>query len=151
MFIAAPTANGAVCQIPYSDAGTEYFHCRNAANECKTTNGVFAKCADGKFHYAKPGAKFEPYTVEYLFPTINLPEPGTFLAKFHILMLCNKAGCEDAQDYISLTVNDADNGNATVVYKEFLLQDLEMEKKWIHQEVKFKSATQKINVIENVS
>ena len=147
MFIAAPTANGAVCQIPYSDAGTEYFHCSNTANECKTTSGVFSKCADGKFHFAKAGAANpSPYTVEYLFPTIKLPELGDYVARFYILMLCDKEGCEDAQDYISVTVNDANKGNATVLYKEYKLKDLEMEKKWIQREVKFKAETEKINV-----
>ena len=135
-----------MCQIPYTDNNIEYYHCKNTANECKTTGGVFSKCADGKFHYAKPGSKFEPYTVEFLFPTITLPEPGEYLARFYILMLCNKEGCEDAQDYIALSVNDANNGNASVAYREYMLKDLEMEKKWIQQEVRFKSSTGKINV-----
>ena len=75
-----------------------------------------------------------------------MPEPGSYLAKFYVLMFCNKEGCEDAQDFISFTINDASNGNATLVYKEYLLEDLEMEKKWIKYEVKFKASTDKINV-----
>ena len=63
-----------------------------------------------------------------------------------MLMLCNKTGCEEAQDFISFTVNDANNENATVIYKEYLLKDLEMEKKWIQMEVKFKITTKRINV-----
>ena len=60
------------------------------------------------------------------------------------MMLCNKEGCEQAQDFISFTVNDANS--QTVVYKEYLLKDLEMEKKWIQKEVKFNSATKDVNV-----
>ena len=144
--LAAKAANGEYCQIPFVDGSTEYYHCRNAGTDCKTTSGVFSKCADGKYHYAKAGSKFEPFTVEYLFPTITLPEVGEYLARFYILMLCNKEGCEDAQDYIALSVNDANNGNASVAYREYMLKDLEMEKKWIQQEVKFKINTGKINV-----
>ena len=62
------------------------------------------------------------------------------------MMLCNKEGCEDAQDFIALSVNDANNGNASVAYKEYMLKDLEMEKKWIQQQVKFKAVTERINV-----
>ena len=142
-----PAANGEYCQIPFTEGTTEYFHCRSSGSDCRTSNGALSKCAAGNFHYAKPGSKFEPYTVEFLFPTINLPAPGDYLAKFHVLMFCNKEGCEDAQDYISFTINDASNGNATLVYKEYLLKDLEMEKKWIKYEVKFKASTDKINVM----
>ena len=124
----------------------EYYHCRTNANECQTTSGAFAKCANGNFHYSRSVTKFDPYVVEFLFPTITIQDPGDYLAKFYILMFCNKEGCEDAQDYISVTVNDANKGNATVLYKEYKLKDLEMEKKWIQREVKFKAETEKINV-----
>ena len=143
---ALPAANGEYCQIPFTEAGTEYYHCRNFGADCKTSSGALSKCIVGSFHYAKPGTKLEPYTIEFLFPTITLAVPGNYLAKFYILMYCNKAGCEDAQDFISITINDASNGNATLVYKEYLLKDLEMEKKWIQYEVKFKASTDKINV-----
>ena len=135
-----------MCQIPYSDAGAEFYHCKGTTNECKTTNGLLAKCANGFFHYAKPGAKLEPYSIEFLLPTLTIQEPGEYLARFHVLMLCNKEGCEEAQDYISITVNDANDKNATIFYTEYKLRDLEMEKKWIQQEVKFKINTGKINV-----
>ena len=68
------------------------------------------------------------------------------MARFYIMMLCNKEGCEDAQDFIALSVNDANNENASVAYKEYLLKDLEMEKTWIQYEIKFKANTEKINV-----
>ena len=145
-FKAAPTANGQVCQIPYSSGGVDYYHCRSFSNECLTTSGTFAKCANGHFQYARPSPFFNPYTVEFLFPTITLPEPGEYLAKFHILMFCEQEGCDEAQDYLSFTVNDVSDGNATLVYKEYSLKNIEMEKKWIPREVKFRAATQKINV-----
>ena len=140
------TANGEFCQIPFTDAGNEYYHCKAAANECRTTSGSLSKCADGKFHYAKAGSTRNAYIAEYLFPVITLPEPGDYLARFYIMMLCNQEGCEQAQDFISLSVNDAVNGNANIVYKEYMLKDLEMEKKWIQYEVKFKSPSKDIKV-----
>ena len=77
---------------------------------------------------------------------ITLPEAGDYLIQFYILMFCNKERCEEAQDFISLTVNDVINGNTTVLYKENLLKDLQMEKRWIQQQVEFKSSSEKINV-----
>ena len=145
----AKAANGEFCQVPFSDAGVEYYHCRNAANECKTSSGALSKCANGQFHYAKAGSTFNPFVVEYLFPTVSLPEAGDYVARFYIMMLCNKEGCDQAQDFISFKVNDA--SNVSIVYKEFLLKDLEMEKKWIQREVKFKTATKDVNVSLNVS
>ena len=135
-----------MCQISYNDGGVEYFHCRNSPAECKTTSGAFANCANGHFQFARPSALYPPYTVEFLFPTITLPEPGDYFAKFYILMFCKQDGCEEAQDYISFTVNDVSSENATLVYKEYSLRNLEIEKKWILREVKFKAATEKINV-----
>ena len=61
-------------------------------------------------------------------------------------MYCNKEGCEDAQDFIALSVNDANNGNASIAYQEFKLQDLEMEKKWIAVQVYFNATTSNVNV-----
>ena len=145
----AKAANGEFCQIPFSDAGVEYYHCRNTSPECKTQSGSFAKCANGRFHYAKAGTTFNPFVAEYLFPTVSLPEPGDYVARFYIMMLCNKEGCEQAQDFISFTVNDA--SSVSIVYKEFLLKDLEMEKKWIQKEVKFKTTAKDVNVSLNSS
>ena len=132
------------------EAGTEYFHCRNAQTDCRTTSGVFSKCADGKFHYAKPSAKFEPYTVENLLPVITLPEPGDFAVRFYVLMFCNKEGCDQAQDFISVTVNDANNQNSTLAYNEYTLNNIEREKKWIPKEIRFKATTDKIYVINEL-
>ena len=143
---AAPAVNGEYCQIPFTEGATEYYHCRSLGSDCRTSSGGLSKCADGKFYFAKPGAKLEPYTAEFLLPTLSLPEPGDYLAKFYILMLCGKEGCEDAQDFISFTVNDANNANQTIVYKEFLLKDLEMEKKWLPVQVMFRTPSDRVNV-----
>ena len=75
-----------------------------------------------------------------------VPEPGDYLTKFYILMFCNKPGCEDAHDFISITVSDAVNENSIFFYKEYLLVDLEMEKKWIQCEVRFHIPSTKANV-----
>ena len=141
---AAPAANGEYCQIPFTEDSIEYHHCRTLQADCMTRSGVLSMCAAGLFYCAEAGAKFEPFTVEFLFPTITLPEPGDYLARFYIMMLCNKEGCEEAKDFISFTVNDANS--QTVAYKEFLLKDLEMEKKWIKYEAKFRTATKDVNV-----
>ena len=116
-------------------------------SDCKTTSGAFSKCSAGSFHYAKAGAaKPEPFTAEFLLPTITLPAPGDYLAKFYILMYCNKEGCDEAQDFISLSVSDANNENQNVAFKEYTLKELEMEKKWIQVQMMFRAPSDRINV-----
>ena len=143
---ALPAANGEFCQIPFTEANVEYYHCRSVGSDCRTTNGAFAKCAAGLFHFAKAGSKLEPFIAEFPFTTITLPAPGDYLARFYILMFCNKEGCEEAQDFISFSVNDANNDNQNLVYKEYTLKDLEMEKKWIQVQVMFRASTDRVNV-----
>lgn len=91
----------------------------------------------------------QSYTVEFLFPTITLPEHGNYLAKFYILMVCelDKEGCEQAQDFITLSINDAENENSILLYKEYLLKDLKMQKKWIQYQVKFSVSSTKVQVM----
>ena len=58
------------------------------------------------------------------------------------MMLCNQEGCEQAQDFISFQMKEGEN----MASKEFTLQDLEAEKRWIQVKVPFKTSTTSVKV-----
>jgi hypothetical protein len=81
------------------------------------------------------------------FPTIDIQQPGNYIAKFYTLFYCNTTGCENAGDYLSFKINDGQNVNEkNLIYKEISINGLDKERVWIKREFNFSAPSNKLNV-----